>query len=1000
VNRFPQLVPNRVAAILNRLQAVIWQPLGECAIEASAPRENHLPWHEAKNLPRQPLAGPQHWGKLFDQRWSKVQLPTPLPAPPPYYLRWADQGEATLYVDGVPFYGFDVAHRRVALPPKFDELWVESICVQSAIWHPDATGLDSTGSRFVGAFLERRDDVAWAAYHDLKCLFDVLLAKRPEGSTIKAFGFQPLASRCAPELRILNEKLSDLCDVFDRSGKAALHSSANAVLAKLSPPHSWAQAALNGHAHIDLVWLWPEKVGEAKAVHTFATANRLLSLYPEFRFSYSQPASYEAVARRSPSLARLVRRRIESGEWSATGALYVESDPLLPCGEALARSFVWGQRAFVDLQGKPSPVLWLPDVFGYPGCLPQMILLSGAKYFFTTKLTWNAINRFPHSSFIWRGNDGSEVVAHVTQEAGYNNQLEVAEIITAAEANAQCGVHPEFLHPTGFGDGGGGPTEEMCERASRLSQLLGLPQLVWKHPDDFFQELEQHRERLPVYHGECYVEAHRGTYTTHGRLKLAFRHMERALQAREAVAVVTQRPADLSVPWKRLIFAQFHDYIPGSSIIDVYREGVPELERLTDQLETEVLNELASGGVECVFNPLPLPLATLYNGRPLTIPPLSGIALSDAEFVPTTRARMSGNWLTNGRVEARVTDGGELESLVIDGDRLALEPGSGRLVCMLDRAAGFEAWDIDHHVAGLPLPGDPPFRVERETCREGMWAEISFHQKLGQHSEAVTRYRLIVDSPVLHVSVDLRWEEAETLLKYELNTAYRYGQARCGAPFGTVFRSQTSAGDAMWEIPASRHVSVTHEGGQQGLTVVTESKYGFSIQDGRIGLSLVRSPRITGFDDRHSAAYPRPLARSQPESIYSDQGRHTIRFGVARFSTALPHHLTPAALAETLFAKLISYRGKPVQAPGLRGIQCSTTLIPVWTVPESKTSWILRLHEVGGESGVATVDLIEGWRMALVDFRGNLLSQQPLANAVAFRPNQILSIRFEYSVSS
>ncbi len=95
----------------------------------------------------------------------------------------------------------------------------------------------------------------------------------------------------------------------------------------------------------------------------------------------------------------------------------------MACGEALARSFLVGQKGFRRLQGKPSRVLWIPDVFGYCGSLPQIMRQTGVEYFFTTKLTWSNINRFPHSSFLWRGIDGSEVLVHVTQENGYNQSV-------------------------------------------------------------------------------------------------------------------------------------------------------------------------------------------------------------------------------------------------------------------------------------------------------------------------------------------------------------------------------------------------------------------------------------------------------------------------------------------------------------------------------------------------------------------------------------------------
>ena len=143
--------------------------------------------------------------------------------------------------------------------------------------------------------------------------------------------------------------------------------------------------------------------------------NRLMDLYPEFVFGYSQPASYDAVKRISPKLMDRVTKRIKSGNWEPLGATEVESDTLMACGEALARSFLLGQKGFTRLQGKPSRVLWIPDVFGYCGSLPQIMQQTGVDYFFTTKLTWSNINLFPYSSFVWRGIDGSEVIVHVTQ---------------------------------------------------------------------------------------------------------------------------------------------------------------------------------------------------------------------------------------------------------------------------------------------------------------------------------------------------------------------------------------------------------------------------------------------------------------------------------------------------------------------------------------------------------------------------------------------------------
>ena len=247
-----------------------------------------------------------------------------------------------------------------------------------------------------------------------------------------------------------------------------LQKSLKEAYAKFAGQSERIRAVLTGHAHIDLVWLWPERCSEYKATHTFSTMNRLMDLYPEFVFGYSQPASYDAVKRISPRLMDQVKKRIARGSWEPVGATEVESDTLIACGEALARSFIVGQKGFRRLQGKPSRILWIPDVFGYSGCLPQIMRQTGVDYFFATKLTWSSINLFPYSSFVWKGIDGSEVLVHVTQENGYNMSASAEEIRRGARAYRQADVHDEYLCPTGLGDGGGGTTRGNVREGAAL----------------------------------------------------------------------------------------------------------------------------------------------------------------------------------------------------------------------------------------------------------------------------------------------------------------------------------------------------------------------------------------------------------------------------------------------------------------------------------------------------------------------------------------------------
>src|SRR5690606_13285431 len=209
------------------------------------------------------------------------------------------------------------------------------------------------------------------------------------------------------------------------------------------------KAVLTGHAHIDLVWLWPERVGEFKAVHSWSTQTRLLKEYPEFRLGYSQPASYEAVGRRSPELLQKVKGLIGEKKWDAIGAAYVEGDTQMPCGEAILRCLRIGQEEFEALRGSPSDVFWLPDVFGYSGCMPQLLAGVGVKSFFTTKLSWSTVNRFPHTSFRWQGPEGDAINAHVVLIHDYNEWVDVKRLRECVFHHQQAGIHPEPLIPTG-----------------------------------------------------------------------------------------------------------------------------------------------------------------------------------------------------------------------------------------------------------------------------------------------------------------------------------------------------------------------------------------------------------------------------------------------------------------------------------------------------------------------------------------------------------------------
>lgn len=993
---FPQLLFQRLKKALRRLALEVYSDPVPLEVSRTAHRQGDFPYSDALKSRLHPVSLPSAWqAPGFSTSWFRVRPPRGHVSRAREHIYWDDNAEATAWAGGEPLFGLDATHRRWPWPKGAKELWLESIFCQSGIWHAAAKGISPVGSLLTQASLVVKDEEKWQAYFDLEVLADWLEEEMrrvmPAEAEILIGGFRTwpemdsasatflpdgvgtgIANRYRPDLDrlpgLLRRVFHDLdaaLTVFYREGAAALRSRLAAIYGLLREQADPVRMTLSGHAHIDLVWLWPESTGEQKAVRTFATADRLLDQYPDFYFGYSQPASYDAVARRSPALSRRVTRQIRRGRWEAVGAMYVESDSLMACGEALLRSFTLGQKGFEKLNGKPSSVLWLPDAFGFSSCLPALMRLTGVTAFFTNKLMWSMINRFPHSSFVWRGGDGTEVLAHVSRACGYNNPARPRNLRLELEAHRQSDVHPEMLLPAGWGDGGGGPTADIIERVKRQAALRNQPAAEWGRIDEFFSRMDRFRDALPVHVGELPIEAHRGTYTTHGFMKLAYRRFEVALQVWEAVRCFTAGEAIPDHPWQRLVFAQFHDFLPGSSIHEVYEEMVSEQEKLIGDARRTAVKELSAmkEGTPGFFNPLPLPLPiSLSSGRSATLPPLAFRAASElrASAVPVTVLSAGQHQLAGERVSARFDRQGRLAGLSVDG-RETLS-GPVQLICYHDIPYDLEAWEIDRQALDSGQALSPVGTISYE---EGSgWVSASQVWKTSAGSTVRLTWKLRAGWSVLEADLDVDWREPERLLRLEVPTPFRGEQALFGAPYGGSWRLQ-QPGDprqsAQWEVPANRWVLSADEGRTQGAFLLTEAKYGFSARDGILGVSLLKSAKVTV-----TTAFPPAFRVPGPDRpAFSDLGAHRIRLALGRYDAATRREEHPSALADAVFAEPLSVRSvsRPDIMPRLTGLP---SVIPAWAAPLGPDRWVLRLHETMGHRGTIRLSPPPGWKLRIL----------------------------------
>ncbi|NLP10980.1 alpha-mannosidase, partial [bacterium] len=480
--------------------------------------------------------------------------------------------ELLVYLDGRPLQSIDVRRTLIPLhdlvkPGERHLLALEAF-----------SGLETHVHVFEQADLVAIHPLTEAFYYTARNLLDCLIAI---GESHAAF----------PRLIAVLERALLQVDFF-QTGTAAFFDSiarADEMLQKeLGPeptPAAGAPAVLClGHSHLDLAWKWRVRHSIQKAARTCANALRLMELYPEFRYSQSQAQLYQWMQTHQPVLFTQIRERITSGQWEAIGGMWVESDCNIPNGESLVRQFLFGKRYFRRELASDPQTAWLPDCFGFCYSLPQIMKECGIRWFVTTKLSWNQFTSFPYDTFFWQGVDGTRILCHfitTPDRRGWNDysvDLNAANVKGCWDSYRQQQANHEVLLSFGWGDGGGGPTAEMLENGRRLNAAGVLPFCRQGSVEGFFHDLEQRVSDLPVWNDELYLQLHRGTYTSQAKIKKQNRECEALLHHLELLSSIAYLrsgwypQAEINRAWESVLLNQFHDILPGSSIVEVYQD--------------------------------------------------------------------------------------------------------------------------------------------------------------------------------------------------------------------------------------------------------------------------------------------------------------------------------------------------------------------------------------------------------------------------------------------
>ncbi len=446
----------------------------------------------------------------------------------------------------------------------------------------------------------------------------------------------------------------------------------------LKSPESLASITQNtihllGHAHLDMAWLWTVTETWAVAERTFESVLKLQTEYPDLTFCHSTPALYAWIEQNRPNLFERIKEKIALGKWEIVGGMWVEPELNLIDGESIVRQILYAQRYVKAKFGNFTKIAWLPDSFGFTWQLPQLLKQGGIEYFVTQKLHWNDTTKFPHGIFWWQSPDGSKILSLISppNTAGVMDTNPITMGKYAIDWEKQTSLKDTLWLP-GVGDHGGGPTRDMLEIAKRWQNSPFFPKLEFTTAIAFLDKivppnppektpknplrtfaftfapfaLKTNPATLPVWHDELYLEFHRGCYTTHADQKYWNRRCEGLLYQAEVFASLAaignigvvggeegiffkrkERKGrrkgrkeggypkfQLEEAWKKVLFNQFHDILPGTSIGEVFVEA----NRAWQEVEAVCL-EILENSITAIASQILLPTPPSPDAKPIFI---------------------------------------------------------------------------------------------------------------------------------------------------------------------------------------------------------------------------------------------------------------------------------------------------------------------------------------------------------------------------------------------
>jgi len=350
--------------------------------------------------------------------------------------------------------------------------------------------------------------------------------------------------------------------------------------------------------------------------------------------------------------------------------------------------------------------------------------------------------------------------------------------------------------------------------------------------------------------------------------------------------------------WKDFMLNQFHDVLPGSCIelivIDAWKLYEDIFTKIMALRVTYHGHLLGPGTNQVCYNPLEWNFKTVVFNKPDSGTGIPGgpnvqeVRMDPNEFedsiegryripsnfkaalvelnpsgysavtplAPTTPVSYSAFEFTNGHLKLHVAETGlpyeQLTFRKANGQDEAVysdfgntDTEAGMLYIYDDVPLFWDAWDIaDYHMETKQLPDFSGFGNIEVFAEGPIVGGYKWTANFGNGS-SLTRYTILrADSPMVEYFLVVDWKESHKLLKVEFPVNVLSREATYEIQYGHIKRNNhinTSWDWAKYEVCGHKWVDISQT--DKGVTLITDSKYGFCVRGNVVKLSLLKAPK-------------------------------------------------------------------------------------------------------------------------------------------------------------